>query len=391
MGKSIRITGVWLLVLAFYMPLMAQKTIAFAEGVNKQKELKLSEVASDVRYIPLETTTESLLDKDILDVTFTADYLFVCDYVNLFQFTPEGKFVRKIGKAGEGPGEYTQSIMAVTYDEDAKQIFMSDFRKGKVLVYSFDGKYLYDIETQRGSMTTYRDKTGNLFGVTNEYLYSKDKRGKELFVYNTKGKELYSFHFRPKEGIRYPGIIFTYGILYDYQGSTYYKNPLETTIFRLEGKKRIPVYKLDLSQYEKLSGESDAVIVVDKKANTGTNLPNKAAEKKFNFFNILETDRGMGIEYAQENERRFAWYDKENGTLCRVRSPKAQWDGFTEDMEGGCAIFPRFIRNNKMIAVLSASILLEKVKPTNAKDSLKNLLPDLVEDDNQVLVVAQLK
>lgn len=391
MGKSIWIAGVWLLVWAFYIPLMAQKTIAFAEGVNKQKELKLSEVASGVRYIPLETTTESLLDKDILGVTFTADYLFVCDYVNLFQFTPEGKFVRKIGKAGEGPGEYTQSIMAVTYDEDAKQIFMSDFRKGKVLVYSFDGKYLYDIETQRGSMTTYRDKTGNLFGVTNEYLYSKDKRGKELFVYNTKGKELYSFHFRPKEGIRYPGIIFTYGILYDYQGSTYYKNPLETTIFRLEGKKRIPVYKLDLSQYEKLSGESDAVIVVDKKANTGTNLPNKAAEKKFNFFNILETDRGMGIEYAQENERRFAWYDKENGTLCRVRSPKAQWDGFTEDMEGGCAIFPRFIRNNKMIAVLSASILLEKVKPADAKGSLKKVLPDLVEDDNQVLVVAQLK
>ena len=93
----------------------------------------------------------------------------------------------------------------------------------------------------------------------------------------------------------------------------------------------------------------------------------------------------------RKNERRFAWYDKENGTLCRVRSPKAQWDGFTEDMEGGCAIFPRFIRNNKMIAVLSASILLEKVKPADAKGSLEKLLPDLVEDDNQVLVVAQLK
>ena len=267
---------------------------------------------------------------------------------------------------------------------------MSDFRKGKVLVYSFDGKYLYDIDTQRGSMTTYRDKAGNLFGVTNEYLYTRDKRGKELFVYNTKGKELYSFHFRPEQGVRYPGIIFTYGILYDHQGKTYYKNPLETTIFRLEGKKRIPEYKLDLSQYEKLSGEDDAVIVVDKKTNTGTNLPNKAADKKFNFFNILETNHGMGIEYAQENERRFAWYDKEKGALCRVRSPKAQWDGFTDDMEGGCTIFPRFISKNKMIAVASAAILLEKVKPAEAKGSLKGLLPDLMEDDNQVLVVAQL-
>ena len=32
MGKSIRITGVWLLVLAFYMPLMAQKNIAVASA-----------------------------------------------------------------------------------------------------------------------------------------------------------------------------------------------------------------------------------------------------------------------------------------------------------------------------------------------------------------------
>ena len=122
-----------------------------------KKELVLQDFM-DVEYIPLETTAESLLDKDILNVTFAGDYLFVCDFVNLFQFTPEGKFIRKIGKAGEGPGEYAKSILAVTYDEDAKQIFISDFRKGKVLVYSFEGKYLYDINTQRGSMTTYRDK-----------------------------------------------------------------------------------------------------------------------------------------------------------------------------------------------------------------------------------------
>ena len=43
----------------------------------------------------------------------------------------------------------------------------------------------------------------------------------------------------------------------------------------------------------------------------------------------------------------------------------------------------------KNIAVASAAILLEKVKPAETKGSLKGLLPDLMEDDNQVLVVAQ--
>lgn len=63
----------------------------------------------------------------------------------------------------------------------------------------------------------------------------------------------------------------------------------------------------------------------------------------------------------------------------------------SDDMEGGCPIFPRFVKNNKMIGVVSASVLLEKVKPENAKGSLKDLLTNLREDDNQVIQVILLK
>lgn len=131
MRKVIGIVVVGLLTLLLGIPVMAQKNIAFAEGVNNKQEIKLSEIASEVKYIPLETTAESLLDKDNLDVTFAGDYLFVCDWVNLYQFTPEGKFIRKIAKQGEGPGEYAKSIMAVAYDETEKLIFISDYRKAK--------------------------------------------------------------------------------------------------------------------------------------------------------------------------------------------------------------------------------------------------------------------
>ena len=44
-------------------------------------------------------------------IPFAEGHLFVCDYNKLLQFTPEGKFVRQIGKAGQGPGEYNQSIV----------------------------------------------------------------------------------------------------------------------------------------------------------------------------------------------------------------------------------------------------------------------------------------
>ena len=364
----------------------AQTIIPFAKGIETKKEIRLSEVASGIKYIPLETTAESLLGQDILDVTFVGGYLFVCDYGKVFQFTPEGKFVRQIGRVGQGPGEYNQSVLAVAYDAAKKQIFLSDMRQGKVLVYSFDGTFIKDIKTEVGATSPYVDAAGNLFTMSSEYLHSKDRKGDDLFVYNQDGKRLYGLPFHFEKGKSYPGLVFVPAILYPYDGNLFYKNPLESTIFRLDGKKKVPVYKLDLSQYEKLSAEEEKLLL-DTKNKAGTALSN---EKKFYFYTLMETGKQMGIYYAQEDERRFAWYDKQTGKVCRVRSPHADKDGFTDDLEGGCPVMPYFLRDGKLIGVVPASVLLDKVKPGQAKGSLKQVIEDLMEDDNQVLQVITL-
>lgn len=85
MKKLSRLVSTVLLTWVLCLPAFAQKTIPFAKGVETKKEIKLSEVASGVKYIPLETTDESLLDKDILDITFAGGYLFVCDYKKVLQ------------------------------------------------------------------------------------------------------------------------------------------------------------------------------------------------------------------------------------------------------------------------------------------------------------------
>lgn len=387
MKKDNRMAGIMLFVWLLCLSATAQTKIPFAQGISNKKEIRLSEVASSVRYIPLETTAESLLDKDIMDITFAGGYLFVCDYKNLFQFTPEGKFIRKIGKSGQGPGEYNQSILAVTYDEVQKQIFMSDMRQAKVLVYSFDGKFLWDMKNQSGGISPYIDQSGNLYTVTGEYLYSKDRKGNDLFVNDRKGKLLYAFPFRFEEGKRYPRLVFNPAIVYPYKGNVYYKNPLETIVYRLDGKKKVPAYQLDLSQYEKLVSDEDE-LKLDSKNKVGSVLTD---EKKFYFFTILETDKNMGVYYAQEDERRFAWYDKQAGKVCRVRSPKAERDGFTDDMEGGLPFCPRQFRKNQMITYIPSADLLEKVRPTAVKGSLKQIMADMQDDDNQVICVATLK
>jgi 6-bladed beta-propeller len=376
-----------LLALVSCLPTFAQKIIPFAKGVEIKKEIKISEVASGLKYIPLETTDESLLDKDILDITFAGGYLFVCDYKKVLQFTPEGKFIRKIGKVGQGPGEYNQSILAIAYDEAQKQLFLSDMRQGKVLVYSFEGKFLQEIKTHQGEITPYIDASGNLYTLSTEYLHSKDRTGKDLLVYNKKGKLLYGFPFRFETGVCYPRLVFSPALVYSYKGEVYYKNPLETIIFRLDGKKLMPVWQLDLSQYGKLTVEEEQ-LKLDSKNKVGSVV---STDKKFYFFALMETDKYIGAYYSQEDERRFSWYDKQAGTVCRVRSSKVDWDGFTDDMEGGLPFCPRQFCKNQMIGYLKPADLLEKAKPATAKGSLKWALADMQEDDNQVVCVATLK
>lgn len=377
---------VFAFLLISFPAIQAQVTIPLAQGTTTRKEIKLSQISSHIRYIPLETTAESLLKQDIMDVTFAGGYLFVCDYEKVLQFTPEGKFIRQIGKSGQGPGEYKQNILAITYDEPQKLIFMSDMRQGKVLVFSFDGTFIKDIKTETGATSPHLDADGNLLTVSSSYLYSKERQGDDLFVYNQNGKRLYGFPFHFEEGKRYPQLVFEPALFYSYNGHIYYKNPLELIIYRLDKKKRIPAYRLDLSQYEKLTTEENK-LKIDTKNKAGAILPDN---KKFIFLHLWETAKNMGIDYAQEDERRFAWYDKQTGNVCRVHSSQADRDGFTDDVEGGYPMLPLYLKNGQLINVISASALLEYVKPSQAKGSLKKVITNLQEDDNQVIQVVDL-
>ena len=66
----------------------------------------LSEAATDVDFIKLEVTTNSMI-RDIRNVVIAEDYVLVDDYSEgVFRFSKGGKFLNKIGKKGNGPDEY---------------------------------------------------------------------------------------------------------------------------------------------------------------------------------------------------------------------------------------------------------------------------------------------
>ena len=57
-------------------------------------------------------------------------------------FDGKGKFVRRIGRQGQGPGEYSL-VLSLDVDRENELIYLLD--NGKVNVYSLTGDYLKSI------------------------------------------------------------------------------------------------------------------------------------------------------------------------------------------------------------------------------------------------------
>ncbi len=71
--------------------------------------LDLCEILTDsVDIIPLETTEECLLS-EINKIEFYKNRIYISDRANakIFVFTPEGKYLKSIGRQGMGPNEYS--------------------------------------------------------------------------------------------------------------------------------------------------------------------------------------------------------------------------------------------------------------------------------------------
>ena len=133
-----------LLLLSSYYDMDAQDVspvkIPVETALNITQELVLSQIAADVKIVPLETTEICLLSKVKAGAIqmIGHDIYIPCD-MGLLQFSDDGKFIRSVSRKGQGPGEYA-NIRYVAVDRVQKQIHL--LTNGKVLVFSSEGKSL---------------------------------------------------------------------------------------------------------------------------------------------------------------------------------------------------------------------------------------------------------
>jgi hypothetical protein len=83
------------------------KPLRLEFNFEKAEPLKMSEIISEISYIPLETNSKCLLGnmwiyvfgKDILVKSNSSDE-------SIYRFSTDGKYLNKIGSKGNGPSEF---------------------------------------------------------------------------------------------------------------------------------------------------------------------------------------------------------------------------------------------------------------------------------------------
>lgn len=107
--------------------------------------INASDIIEDYRYIPLETTSQSLMGM-IRKVEFYKDRIYIHDVETnmVYIYDKSGKFLRKIGQKGGGPGEFTTLLYGFMIDPYANRLLVYDQGNRKMNYFSLDGTFLFD-------------------------------------------------------------------------------------------------------------------------------------------------------------------------------------------------------------------------------------------------------
>ena len=122
------------------------KEVTFKEA---PKDFLIASSFKNIHMIQLEATEESLISdiKRVVDVDGKVYVLTRTNEIYCFD-RATGKYIRTIGRLGEGPGEYV-SAMDICYDEKEKCICVVDYYKSAIHNYSLDGRFLGDRQLEK--------------------------------------------------------------------------------------------------------------------------------------------------------------------------------------------------------------------------------------------------
>lgn len=364
------------LCLCCVLSVSAQKPVVInlAKAISESpKEIMLNELASDIRYVPLETTDDCLMNNEFYIMQYTGEDIITS---GIFHFDKNGKFLNKIGSKGQGPEEYLQGLFAFG-DWKNKLLYVQNWTT--LTCYGFDGTFVRSVPTPQLNMGAAGLFDENHILYSNDIYYADKANPIQLYMVDSQnGKTVSKWRGHLEENKKYGMILTSRDFMYNYDNSLFYKPALENVIFKiLLPKKRQLVYKFDCSGKD-IDVSADEV---DPK-------------KRFQFLSVYwakETAQYLFVNYGMKNISRLGIYDKEKKTFTNVT--------IKDNLAGGYDIHPAWTSddNHLLMVYYAGGLLQDKEKRYSTglllerKKELDELLKNIKEDDNPVVILVTLK
>lgn len=401
--------------------------IDLASEVGKGKIVKLSEVASDIRYVKLETTEGSLIGL-FPQVYYENERIYVFSTRQVVKvFDNDGKYLFTFDKRGRGPNEsqYTSNIRIMPHTGGMTiQTSSGDFRD-RLLFFDRNGNFEMSKDVPRIKSIS-SEKTINLNDTI--FIGSAAPRHKDsLQIFAI----VYDSNFNIIKNILMPvipeyekiynqtmalrasdGSVSTVNVgshyrvfppeLFPFKNSVRLITPGNDTIFTLDSQLNYsPAYAINYGKYKNLSEKRDKITYLDGKhidmrvryfIESEKNIILQFGMRDFchePYEDMVPTTRGL------ESRRRtdcYALYNKKSGKFTFLNQPVKGSVGFREDIQDGPAFLPTSISSSfNASALFTASEIIDFASKNDVKGELRDIVKGLKDTDNPIVAIAKMR
>jgi len=380
-------TLILILILLFCFTFRAESQITTIDllATPKSEITTLSEIATDVKYIPLQTNENSLI-KYVYDLMPSNNKLFINALSSILCFDNSGKYLYKLDKQGRGPEEYTY---ITDWDLSPANNLLLILAQNKILLYNI---------TEKGFVYS---KVVNIQGKPRNIDFGPDQKSILLSYGSSQGDEPFRNVLINLAGDTLKAIPNGYkyvknskmmfmakyeNLLFRNNNSLYFKFWLSDTIFALDKSGKIsPFLKLD-SHGKQCTPQA----LADFNDETMSNYTTVSS--------IFETPKYLIYRYSLEKTGKYIVYDKvtKQPSFVDIKSLKdTKW--LADDLTGGVNIEPKFCIDGILYSwvdaltlkkyVASDAFKTSVVKFPEKKKAIQNLADSLDETDNPVLIM----
>jgi hypothetical protein len=363
----------------------------FDPQTTERKEIYLSELADDVFYIPLDNSFPIGLIYEPKYFNKSTIYLSALNS-GVMAFDRSGKFQRKIGSIGRGPGEYAH-YFNFSVDEKSESVYVMIGSLKIIKVYSKTGNFLRDI-----SLKEFGDGADRI-GIFNSHLFISSHlqfggARYDWIILDTVGNLV-----KRKERTipMFESGWLIGGGLYKFDNKICLWSPFNDTVFSIQpdftyqtsflfsnGKHRLPRSHIDIDEIKLY----------------------------FNPYLVLETKSFFMLRYSFDSKATIALIDKNSWKSYSTNMESGNAvigtsyiGGIINDLDGGLRFQPEnyFVEGNREYLVGLTNAF--QIKALLANNDFKNYLPkyplkkkeleslagQLAETDNQILMIVRLK